>query len=101
MRFLSEISLAGCRISLNEGIGSACCNHYENKVLLSISNMMMNLLILDVSTQRSSSAIYISRISLNVYILRELKCRSVELGDDLSHLRITDFTDVIQNIRLV
>ena len=60
--------------------------------------MMMNLLILDVSTQRSSSAIYISR---NVYILRELKCRSVELGDDLSHLRITDFTDVVQNICLV
>ena len=39
-----------------EGIRSACCNHYENKVILSVSNM--NLLILDVSTRRSSSAMY-------------------------------------------
>ena len=31
---------------MHEGIRSACCNHYENKVLLSVSNM--NLLIVGI-----------------------------------------------------
>ena len=31
---------------MHEGIRSACCNHYENKALLSVSNM--NLLIVGI-----------------------------------------------------